>query len=114
MGLFVTYPSYITLMASIGVLLGLANILIMSYFQAVVPDELRGRVFGLVMTLSGGLQPPAFPVFVTRHVGTRFVPPGATTTTAAACQTTLTSVRCATVVVATLLSWTNTASTPAM
>jgi MFS family permease len=62
MGAFVTYASYVTLMASIGVLLGLANILIMSYFQAVVPDELRGRVFGFMMTLSGGLQPLAFGV----------------------------------------------------
>lgn len=62
MGVFVTYPSYITLMATIGVLLGLANILIMSYFQTVVPDELRGRVFGFMMTLSGGLQPLAFGV----------------------------------------------------
>jgi MFS family permease len=60
MGLVVTYASYVTLMATIGVLLGLANILIMSYFQAVVPDELRGRVFGFMMTLSGGLQPLAF------------------------------------------------------
>jgi MFS family permease len=60
MGLVVTYMSYVTLMATIGVLLGLGNILIMSYFQAVVPDELRGRVFGFMMTLSGGLQPLAF------------------------------------------------------
>jgi len=62
MGLFITYTSYITLMALIGVLLGLANILIMSYFQTVVPDALRGRVFGFMMTLSGGLQPLAFGV----------------------------------------------------
>jgi DHA3 family macrolide efflux protein-like MFS transporter len=62
MGASVTYTSYVALMASIGVLLGLANILIMSYFQAVVPDALRGRVFGFMMTLSGGLQPLAFGV----------------------------------------------------
>jgi DHA3 family macrolide efflux protein-like MFS transporter len=62
MGVFVTYPTYIALMASIGALLGLANILIMSYIQAAVPDELRGRVFGFMVTLSGGLQPLAFGV----------------------------------------------------
>jgi MFS family permease len=62
MGVTITYVSYITLMATIGVLLGLANILIMSYFQAVVPDELRGRVFGFMVTLANGLQPLAFGV----------------------------------------------------
>jgi DHA3 family macrolide efflux protein-like MFS transporter len=62
MGTVVTYVSYVTLMATIGVLLGVSNILIMSYFQAIVPDELRGRVFGFMVTLSGGLQPLAFGV----------------------------------------------------
>jgi DHA3 family macrolide efflux protein-like MFS transporter len=32
----------------------------MSYFQSVIPDGMRGRVFGFMTTLAGGLQPLAF------------------------------------------------------
>jgi MFS family permease len=63
MGVFITFTSYLVLIGSVGVTLGVANILIMSYIQSVVPDEMRGRVFGFMMTLSGGLQPIAFAVF---------------------------------------------------
>ena len=40
-----------------GVLLALVNILINVFIQKVVPDEKRGRVFSVMGTLSGGLQP---------------------------------------------------------
>lgn len=60
MGLVTSYGAYLLLMGALGVLIGVANILIMSHFQAVVPDEVRGRVFGFMTTLSGGLQPIAF------------------------------------------------------
>ncbi len=63
MGVFITFRSYLVLIGSVGVTLGVANILIMSYIQRVVPDDMRGRVFGFMMTLSGGLQPIAFAVF---------------------------------------------------
>jgi len=62
MGLVISYPSYLILMCAMGVLLGFANISIMAYFQSVVPDEIRGRVFGFMTTLVGGLQPLAFGV----------------------------------------------------
>ena len=62
MGLLISYPAYIVLMAMIGVLIGFANILTMAYFQSVVPDDMRGRVFGFMTTLAGGLQPLAFGV----------------------------------------------------
>jgi MFS family permease len=60
MGLVVSYPSYLVLMGLIGLLLGFTNILILSYFQSVIPDHMRGRVFGFMTTLAGGLQPVAF------------------------------------------------------
>lgn len=60
LGLVMNYASYMILMACLGVLIGIANICIMAYFQAVVPDQVRGRVFGFMTTLSGGLQPVAF------------------------------------------------------
>jgi DHA3 family macrolide efflux protein-like MFS transporter len=60
MGLVVSFASYMVAMIAVGVLLGLANILIMSYFQSVIPDGMRGRVFGFMTTLAGGLQPLAF------------------------------------------------------
>jgi len=60
MGLVMNFASYVILMASLGALLGIANICIMVHFQMVVPDEVRGRVFGFMTTLSGGLQPIAF------------------------------------------------------
>ena len=62
LGLVVSYPSYLVLMCAMGILLGFANISIMAYFQSVVPDEIRGRVFGFMTTLAGGLQPLAFGV----------------------------------------------------
>ncbi len=62
MGVFLSYPSYLVLMGILGVLSGVANILIMAYFQAVIPDQMRGRVFGFMQTLAGGLQPLAFGV----------------------------------------------------
>ena len=63
MGVFIDFTSYLVLIGVVGVTLGVANILIMSYVQSVVPDDMRGRVFGFMMTLSGGLQPLAFAVF---------------------------------------------------
>lgn len=60
MGLVVSYPAYVVLMAAVGILLGFANILTMAYFQSVIPDDMRGRVFGFMTTLAGGLQPLAF------------------------------------------------------
>lgn len=60
LGVFLHYPAYIVLMAMLGIMMGLANIAIAAHFQAVVPDERRGRVFGFMGTLSGGLQPLAF------------------------------------------------------
>ncbi|MBD3367392.1 MAG: MFS transporter [Candidatus Eisenbacteria bacterium] len=70
MGVFIDFTSYLALIGTVGVTLGVANILIMSYIQGVVPDDKRGRVFGFMMTLSGGLQPLAFAVFglVADHV----------------------------------------------
>jgi MFS family permease len=70
MGVFIDFRSYLVLIGSVGITLGVANILIMAYIQSVVPDEMRGRVFGFMMTLSGGLQPLAFGVFglVADHV----------------------------------------------
>jgi len=62
MGLVISYPSYLILMCAMGILLGFANISIMAYFQSVIPDEIRGRVFGFMTTLVGGLQPLAFGV----------------------------------------------------
>ncbi len=41
----------------IGVLIALVNILINVFIQKIVPDEKRGRVFSVMGTLSGGLQP---------------------------------------------------------
>jgi DHA3 family macrolide efflux protein-like MFS transporter len=60
MGVIMTYPGYLVLMGAIGILIGISNILMISYSQSVVPDRMRGRVFGLMTTLSGGLQPVAF------------------------------------------------------
>jgi DHA3 family macrolide efflux protein-like MFS transporter len=62
MGLFITYVSYLVLLVAVGAFLGIANILILAYFQSVVPDQMRGRVFGFMATLAGGLQPLAFGV----------------------------------------------------
>lgn len=62
MGVAISYPGYLILMCAIGILIGFANILTMAYFQSVVPDEMRGRVFGFMTTLAGGLQPLAFGV----------------------------------------------------
>ena len=62
MGAVISYPAYVVLMCGIGALIGLANILTMAYFQSVIPDDMRGRVFGFMTTLAGGLQPLAFGV----------------------------------------------------
>lgn len=60
MGVSSSFNLFLLLMGALGVLIGMSNILIMSYFQAVVPDDMRGRVFGFMTTLAGGLQPIAF------------------------------------------------------
>lgn len=40
-----------------GASLGVINVYLMSMIQMATPDEVRGRVMGVVMTLSGGLMP---------------------------------------------------------
>lgn len=40
-----------------GVTLGMINVYLMSMLQMATPGEVRGRVMGVVMTLSGGLMP---------------------------------------------------------
>lgn len=56
----ITASLMIGVMALIGVTLALASIAMPTIMQKIVPDEKRGRVFGLLSTLSVGLNPLAF------------------------------------------------------
>ncbi|MEP0828565.1 MAG: MFS transporter [bacterium] len=47
----------VSIMALLGVTLGIINIFVASILQATTPTEIRGRVFGLLTTISGGLMP---------------------------------------------------------
>lgn len=47
----------VAIMTLLGVTLGIINIFVASILQATTPTEIRGRVFGLLTTISGGLMP---------------------------------------------------------
>jgi DHA3 family macrolide efflux protein-like MFS transporter len=55
---FVTNPYLAMALVFLGgAALGVINVYLMSMLQMATPDEVRGRVMGVVMTLSGGLMP---------------------------------------------------------
>lgn len=56
-GLLLSPWAALTLFLVIGILLGIFNINVFTLLQITTPNELRGRVFGLLMTLSTGLVP---------------------------------------------------------
>jgi MFS family permease len=59
LGLLTTPTQATVVMFFFGVLNGIINISIMTTLQLTTPGEMRGRVFGLLATLAGGLMPIA-------------------------------------------------------
>jgi len=60
MGLFENYYFFIAMLFIIGVALNLSNIALMALFQKIVPNEIRGKVFGLVTAASVSSQPISY------------------------------------------------------
>jgi MFS transporter, DHA3 family, macrolide efflux protein len=57
LGISKLLPVSLGLIVSLGVLLAIMNITITVVFQSRIPNEMQGRVFGVMQTLGGGLQP---------------------------------------------------------
>jgi len=57
LGLVTTIAGAMILIVALGVFLGFVNVTIVTLIQKAVPTEIRGRVFGLLTTLMGGLVP---------------------------------------------------------
>lgn len=55
--LFPTPLRALSLMIVLGVMLGIINVIVVSLLQSTVPEQLRGRVMGVVETMSGAIMP---------------------------------------------------------
>ena len=60
MTLFSDFYFYIFVLFIIGVALNLSNILLLALFQRIVPNEIRGKVFGLLVSASISSQPISY------------------------------------------------------
>ncbi len=60
MSFYEDYYLYIALFALIGMMINLSNIALMALFQKVVPNEVRGKVFGLLTSASVSAQPISY------------------------------------------------------
>ena len=49
----------LVIMAMLGMTIGIINVIAITILQITIPSEIRGRVFGLLITLSSGLNPIA-------------------------------------------------------
>jgi len=56
-GLSRNLPMAMLIFALFGVVNGVINVTLMAFLQSIIADEFRGRVFGTLALLSGGLQP---------------------------------------------------------
>lgn len=51
------FRTFLTMMAIFGLVNGLVNILLQVFFQEFIPDEKRGRVFGVIQAICMGIMP---------------------------------------------------------
>lgn len=62
MSFFEDFNFYLFAFAAIGVFLNISNIALMALFQKIVPNEVRGKVFGLLTSASVSSQPISYGV----------------------------------------------------
>ena len=62
MSFFEDFNFYLFAFAVIGVFLNISNIALMALFQKIVPNEVRGKVFGLLTSASVSSQPISYGV----------------------------------------------------
>jgi DHA3 family macrolide efflux protein-like MFS transporter len=62
MGILLWLPLTLAGLAAVGLALNVSNISLITIYQQLIPDELRGKVFGLLVALSLSLQPIAYGV----------------------------------------------------
>ncbi len=60
MGFVENFYFFIVMLFIVGIALNLSNIALMALFQRIVPNEIRGKVFGLVTSASVSSQPIAY------------------------------------------------------
>jgi MFS family permease len=60
MGVFKQYYLFIMMLFLVGIALNLSNIALMALFQMIVPNEIRGKVFGLLTSASVSSQPISY------------------------------------------------------
>jgi MFS family permease len=60
LGLAPSFGPCLVVLFALGLAIGIANILILVYFQQTVPNDRLGRVMGIVTTVTTAAQPPAF------------------------------------------------------
>lgn len=60
MSMFENYYFFLVLFAFIGIFLNISNISLMALFQRIVPNEVRGKVFGLLTSASVSSQPISY------------------------------------------------------